>query len=151
MIALDTSLLIYAHREGSREHEHARTTILAALDDPQGWGICLPSVSEFWSSVTNPKIPGGPSSAKVVTHFFHYLISEGNGAIWTPGPGFGQRLMRWASLLKVRGKRIFDLQIAALALEHGAREIWTYDAAFVSVPGLKVRLLTQPRGTPHRR
>lgn len=139
MIALDTNLLVYAHREGAPEHEGARDAILAALDDPRGWGICLPAVSEFWSIVTHPKIPGGPSSAKVVTHFFHYLLTEGRGHIWTPGPGFGQRLMRWASSLKVSGKRIFDLEIAAIAFEHGAREIWTHDRGFISVPGLKVR------------
>jgi toxin-antitoxin system PIN domain toxin len=138
MIALDTNLLIYAHREGSPEHESARKAILMALDDPRGWGICLPAVMEFWSIVTHSKMPGGPSSPKVVTHFFHYLLTEGHGNLWTPGPGFGQRLMRWASSLKVRGKRVFDLQIAGIAFEHGAREIWTHDQGFISVPGLKV-------------
>src|SRR5262245_18482442 len=120
MIALDTNVLVYAHREGAAEHKLARKAILDALDDPRGWGICLPTVSEFWSIVTHPKIPGGPSSAKVVTHFFHYLIAEGRGNIWSPGPGFGQRLMRWAASRKARGRRIFDLQIALIALEHGA-------------------------------
>jgi hypothetical protein len=83
-------------------------------------------------------MPGGPSSPKIVTHFFHYLLTEGHGNLWTPGPGFGQRLMRWASSLKVHGKRIFDLQIAGIAFEHGARELWTHDQGFISVPGLKV-------------
>jgi predicted nucleic acid-binding protein len=138
MIALDTNLLIYAHREGSPEHERTHKAILKVLDDPRGWGICLPAVTEFWSIVTHPKMPGGPSPAPVVTHFFHYLLTEGHGNLWTPGPGFGERLMRWASSLKVRGKRVFDLQIAGIALEHGAREIWTHDQGFISVPGLKV-------------
>jgi predicted nucleic acid-binding protein len=139
MIALDTNLLVYAHREGAREHDRARSAILRAVEDPRGWGISLPAVAEFWSVVTHPTLPGGPSSAKVVTHFFHYLISEGHGNLWTPGVGFGQRLMRWAATLKIRGKRIFDLQIALIAFEHGAQEIWTHDVDFVSVPGVKVR------------
>ena len=139
MIALDTNLLIYAHRQGAPEHDAARGAILEALNDSRGWGICLPSVAEFWSVVTHPKIPGGPSSNAVVTHFFHSLLTEGNGSIWTPGPGFGERLMRWASSLKIRGRRIFDLQIAIIALEHGVQEIWTHDAGFVSVPKVTVR------------
>jgi len=139
MIALDTNVLVYAHREGAPKHERTRGAVLAALRDSRGWGICLPTVSEFWSIVTHPKMPGGPSTPSVVAHFFHYLLTEGRGEIWTPGPGFGQRLMRWSSSLKVRGKRIFDLQIAVLALEHGAQEIWTHDHHFVSAPGLKVR------------
>jgi predicted nucleic acid-binding protein len=139
MIAVDTNLLVYAHREGAPEHGRARAAVLAALGDSSGWGICLPAVSEFWSIVTHPNMPGGPSSPTVVTHFFHHLITEGHGHIWTPGPGFGQRLMRWAVSLKVRGKRIFDLQIAVVALEHGVQEIWSHDQNFQSVPGVKVR------------
>ena len=138
MIALDTNLLVYAHREGAPEHEAARVAIFTALNDPRGWGICLPSIAEFWSIVTHPKIPGGPSSSRVVTHFFHYLITEGHGNIWTPGPGFGERLLRWAASLGIRGRRIFDLQIALIALEHGAQEVWTHDKNFVSVPKVKV-------------
>jgi hypothetical protein len=139
VIALDTNVLIYAHRAGSPEHESAREAIQRALDDPRGWGICLPSVVEFWSIVTHPAIPGGPSSCSVVTQFFHHLINEGQGHIWTPGPGFGPRLMGWAASLKVRGKRIFDLQIAVIALEHGVQEIWTHDHKFQAVPGLKLK------------
>ena len=138
MIALDTNLLVYAHRAGAPEHERARDAVLKALDDPRGWGVCLPCISEFWSIVTDRKMPRGPSSPTVVTHFFHYLITEGHGSIWTPGPGFGQRLMRWAASLKIHGRRIFDLQIALIALEHGAQEIWTHDRKFLSVPGVKV-------------
>ena len=138
MIALDTNLLVYAHREGAPEHKAARAAIFDALNDPRGWGICLPSIAEFWSIVTHPKIPGGPSSSRIVSHFFHYLITEGHGNIWTPGPGFGQRLLRWAASLGIQGRRIFDLQIALIALEHGAKEVWTHDADFVSVPRVKI-------------
>src|SRR5262249_48205159 len=53
MIALDTNVLVYAHREGAPEHERARGAVLAALRDSRGWGICLPTVSEFWSIAPN--------------------------------------------------------------------------------------------------
>jgi predicted nucleic acid-binding protein len=139
MIALDTNLLIYAHREKTPEHEAARTAIIEALSDPRGWGICLPTIAEFWSIVTKQSHPGGASSPTIVNHFFHHLMTEGHGHVWTPGPGFGERLMRWAASLKVRGSRIFDLQIAVIAYEHGAREIWTHDRNFLSVPAVKVR------------
>jgi predicted nucleic acid-binding protein len=88
MIALDTNLLVYAHRQGTPEHTRAAEAVLEALNDPRGWGICLPTVAEFWSIVAQPKLPGGASSGAVITHFFHYLLTEGQGNIWTPGPGF---------------------------------------------------------------
>ena len=36
-------------------------------------------------------------------------------------------------------QRLFDLQIALTAVENGAREIWTHDRNFLSLPGLRVR------------
>ena len=139
MIALDTNLLVYTHRENTPQHAAARAAVIRALEDPQGWGISLPCIAEFWSIVTIPEAPGKKSTAAKAAAFIHYVVTEGHGHIWTPGPGFGERLLRWAASQKVRGKRIFDLQIAVLAYEHGAREIWTHDKGFMSVPGLKVR------------
>ena len=40
--------------------------------------------------------------------------------------------------LKIVGRRIFDLQIALIAFENGATELWSHDKNFVGVPGLKV-------------
>jgi len=97
------------------------------------------SVSRDCGILEHRYLPGGASSNPKVTHFFHHLLTEGHGHIWTPSPGFGQRLMRWAASLKVRDGGIFDLQIAVIALEHGAREIWTHDRNFLSVPTVKIR------------
>jgi hypothetical protein len=33
---------------------------------------------------------------------------------------------------------VFDLQIALCAFEGGAREIWSHDARFVTIPGLRL-------------
>ncbi len=43
-----------------------------------------------------------------------------------------------ASERDVRGPRIFDLQIALMAFENGASEIWTHDPSFTTVAGLRV-------------
>jgi hypothetical protein len=43
----------------------------------------------------------------------------------------------------VGGSRVFDLQIALCAFEGGARELWSHDARFVTIPGLR---LVQPLG-----
>src|SRR2546423_1868214 len=115
MIALDTNLLIYAHRAETPQHSAAQAAIREAVNHPSGWGICVSSIAEFWSVVTNPKHPGEVSSSTDATSFIHHLIVEGHGNIWVPGPGFGERLMRWAASLHIHGGQIFDLQIAAIA------------------------------------
>jgi len=40
---------------------------------------------------------------------------------------------------RTTGNLVHDAHIAALALEHGAREIWTLDRDFARFPGLRTR------------
>ena len=137
MIGIDTNLLVYGHRTGTPEHRAAVKALEKASRDPRGWGIALPSIAEFWSVVTHPASGGGPSTAREAQGFLSALV-EGSAVIWTPGEDFWQRLTRLAADLGIHGGRVFDLQIALSARDNGATEIWTHDAGFVSVPGLRV-------------
>ena len=138
MIALDTNLLIYAHRTGVPEHGEARNAIEKALNSPGGCGVALPSVAEFFSIVTHPTASGTPSPPGVAGAFLASL-REGGVETLRPGPGFVERLVQMAADLDVSGPRIFDLQIAICALDGGATELWTHDRGFVRVPGLVIR------------
>ena len=138
MIALDTNLLVYAHRAGAAEHDAAKDVILKVAHHHAGWGIATSCLAEFWAVVTHPACPGGPSEPEQAQLFLNHLIEDGGGQIWTSGPGFGYRLLQKATELKVSGPRIFDLQIALTACENGARQIWTNDKHFVALPGLGV-------------
>ena len=138
MIAIDTNLLIYAHRAGMAEHGAARRAIRAAAAAPLGWGITLPSIAEFWSVVTHPASTGGPSTPQQAQAFLRALMVEAGAKVWLAHDGFWERLARLAADLRVQGSRIFDLQIALTAFENGASEIWTHDRSFVVFPGLLV-------------
>jgi len=138
MIAIDTNLLVYAHRARTPEHKRARKAIELASANARGWGMAAAVLPEFWSVVTHPASEGRPSTPKQAAAFIRALTDAG-AMIWLPGPGFGERLLQTASALAVSGPRIFDLQIALAAFEGGATELWTHDAAFVTVPGLRVR------------
>ena len=137
MIAVDTNLLVYAHRSAVDEHEAARRAITRARKFPAGWGFSLPVVGEFWSVVTHRAARGRPSSPDEACRFIASLEAAG-AEIWMPGAGFAARLARMAADLSVAGPRVFDLQIALTAFEGGATQLWTADRRFVSVPGLRV-------------
>jgi predicted nucleic acid-binding protein len=138
MIALDTNLLIYAHRAGCVEHHSARRAIEAAAADAGGWGIPAPCVLEFWSVVTHPSAAGGASAAALARRFIESLMESAGAVIFPPPAALVPRCMQLAEQLHVCGPRIFDLQIGLAALEAGATEVWTHDAGFVGLPGLKV-------------
>jgi hypothetical protein len=139
MIAIDTNLLIYAHRSLTAEHARARRAIERAAADPRGWGFTLTNLLEFWSIVTHAKASGRPSTTAEASSFVQALVHSARAHIWSPSEGFAQRLTQLAAGLRVSGPRIFDLTIALMAFENGASEIWTHDRGFVTVPGLRVR------------
>jgi toxin-antitoxin system PIN domain toxin len=138
LIAIDTNLLIYAHRAALPEHRAARRAIERASCDSRGWGITLPSIAEFWSVVTHPASSGGPSTSRQARGFLYELIVEAGASLWMPREGFWQRLLELAGELRVAGPRVFDLQIALTAMENGAAEVWTHDSRFVAFPGLRI-------------
>jgi toxin-antitoxin system PIN domain toxin len=139
VIAIDTNLLVYAHRSATPEHRAAQAAIEAACNSSGGCGIAAPSVAEFYSVVTHPAARGRPSTPRQAAAFLRALQVDGGVAVWGPGPRFAARLLQTAGDLEVHGVRIFDLQIALCALDGGASELWTHDGAFVKVPGLRLR------------
>jgi len=138
MIAIDTNLLIYAHRAATPEHRGAKTALSKASAASGGWGIPLPSVAEFLAVVTHTASSGRPSTPTEAAAFLTAL-REARAKILAPGPGFADRQLQLAVDLAVAGGRIFDLQIALCALDGGATELWTHDRRFVKVPGLRLR------------
>ena len=140
MIAIDTNILVYAHRSATPEHESARRSLELAAAAPDGWGITLTNLMEFWSIVTHPAATGRPSTPAEAVRFISGLMAGGLAGIWIPSAGFAARLIRIAEDLKIKGARVFDLTIALTAFEAGAGEIWTHDSHFQSVPGLRVVL-----------
>ena len=139
MIAIDTNLLVYAHRSACPEHRAAQAAVERASAAPHGWCIPLPCLFEFWSVVTHPSAAGGASPPSLALRFIEALVVSAGAQVLRPGDAFFERCLRAAVSMKVAGPRVFDLQIGLLCLEAGATELWTHDAAFVALPGLKVR------------
>jgi len=137
MIAIDSNILIYAHRAGVPEHQAAMHAIEAAAEAADGWAIPFPCVAEFWAVVTHPGSSGRPSRPHEAEGFLDNLTTAGARLLY-PRIGAMARLCKLAVQLDVHGARIFDLQIGLICQEAGAREIWSHDRNFIAVPGLVV-------------
>ncbi len=136
MIAIDTNLLVYAHRAAVPQHAASRHAIERAATSG-AWGFAQASLAEFWAVVTHPESSGRPSTGREAAAFIQALVDAG-ATVLTPGPDFADRLVQLAVDLSIAGSRVFDLQIALSAMDHGAVELWTHDRHFVQVPGLRV-------------
>jgi toxin-antitoxin system PIN domain toxin len=136
MIAIDTNLLIYAHRSQTPPHRAARRAIERAAIEGR-WGFAVASLAEFWAVVTHPASEGRPSTPAEASSYLFALAAAG-AEVWEPRAGFGARLTQLAVDLEVSGPRVFDLQIALTAFESGATDLWTADSRFVKLPGLRL-------------
>jgi predicted nucleic acid-binding protein len=56
MIAIDTNILVYAHREDSPWHRKSLAIVTELANSGSPWAITWPSVHEFLAIVTHPKI-----------------------------------------------------------------------------------------------
>ena len=56
MIAIDTNILVYAHRRDSSFHQRARDCLQEHAQGDAAWAIPWPCVHEFLAIVTNPRI-----------------------------------------------------------------------------------------------
>jgi predicted nucleic acid-binding protein len=70
MIAIDTNLLVYAHREDSQWHAAAKTCLVELANRGTSWAIAWSSLHEFLAIITHPRIyapptPSAPSDAGI--------------------------------------------------------------------------------------
>lgn len=138
MIAVDTNLLVYAHRAAVPEHAAARAAIERAARHPRGWGVPAPCLADLWMVATHPSASGRPSTPEEVLAFLDALRDQGRMSLLEGRPGMAERLVGLAARLGVSGPRVFDLQIGLCALEAGATELWSHDRHFLAPPGLRL-------------
>lgn len=138
MIALDTNVLVYAHREDAPHHQRAQAAVQRAVTGRGGCAIPWPCVHEFLAVITHPRIyrpPTPPAEAlravvALISHPGVHLIGESQDHL--------SILDGLISAGAVSGPRIHDARIAAICLAHGVDAIWSADRDFSWFPALRV-------------
>lgn len=139
MIAVDTNILVYAHRRDSEFHAAAASAIRGLAEGTATWAIPWPCIHEFHAIVTHPRVYDPPTKvARAVEQIDAWLASP-SLALLGEASGYWPALRRLATSGKVAGARIHDARIAALCALHGVRELWTADRDFSRFPSLDVR------------
>ncbi len=137
MIALDTNLLVYAHREDSPHHLAAAQALRAAVVAPGGCAIPWPCLHEFLAVVTHPRIYSPPSSALVALEAVDALAALPNVRFLHETSGHLTELRTLITQGDVRGARVHDARVAAICIAHGVSELWSADRDFSWFPGLR--------------
>ncbi len=139
MIAVDTNILVYAHREDSPWHDSAYSSIEEIAEGRSAWSIPWPCIHEFLSIVTHPKIFSPPTTLTAAIDQVEAWLEAPNLILLAETAGYWTELQAIIEAGRVSGGQIHDARIAALCLLHGIKELWSADRDFTRFPGLSVR------------
>ena len=138
MIAIDTNILVYAHRGDSPFHETALLRVTELAEGAANWAIPWSCLHEFLSVVTHPRIYAPPTPlARAIDQVEAWLESP-TLVVISEGP------THWAVLQElligghIAGGQVHDARIAALCRQHGVHELWSADRDFTRFRGIHV-------------
>jgi toxin-antitoxin system PIN domain toxin len=138
MIAVDTNVLVYAHRRDSELHTEAERAVRGLAEGRAPWAIPWPCVHEFLAIVTHPRIFRPPSDTGAALDQVAAWLESPSVVLLAEGPGYADRLRDVITASKVRGARVHDARVAALCLDHGVDVLWSADRDFTRFAGLAV-------------
>jgi len=138
MIAVDTNVLVYAHREDSPFHIAAARRVAELAEGSAAWAIPWPSLHEFLAIVTHPRIYDPPTPPAAALDQVDAWLEAPSLALLAEAEEYWTLLRSLVMAGRVTGPRVHDARIAALCRLHGVRELWSADRDFSRFPDLAV-------------
>ena len=115
MRAVDTNILVYAHRREAPEHEVARKLLEGLATGPTPWAIPWPCVYEFFSVVTNPRIwKAAASTPQQAVEQLEAWFESPSLSLLSETEDFPRVLLAMLRGPRVRGPVVHDARVAAV-------------------------------------
>lgn len=139
MIAIDTNILVYAHRRDMPLHARAMTAVTECAEGSQLWALPWPVAHEFLAVVTNPRVYKHPSTLADALMQLRAWCDAPTSVMLAEGDAYFETLAQVLSASQVVGGKVHYARIASLCIEHGVKELWTADRAFSRFGALRTR------------
>ena len=138
MIAVDTNVLVYAHRSGLQQHASALVWLRHLAEGNVPWAVPVFCLGEFVRVVTHPRILDPPSTLDQALTALRGILSSPTARVLSPGPRYPTFYEEAVREADARGNLAFDAQIAAVCQERGATRLLTLDRDFARFQGIRV-------------
>ena len=139
MIAVDSNLLVYAHRRDSPWHAEAAARLHDLAEGRGAWAIPWACLHEFLAIVTHPRIYRPPSTLAQAIDQVEAWIESPSLVLLGEEDGYWPVLKDQLSQARVAGPLVHDARVAGLCLFHRVRELWSADRDFGRFPNLAIR------------
>jgi toxin-antitoxin system PIN domain toxin len=139
MIAVDTNILVYAHREDCPWHRQAYGRLAELAEGRAPWAIPWPCLHEFVAIATHPRIYSPPTPLHAAINQVEAWLESPSLVLLTETEGYWRELRETLASGMIAGSQVHDARIAGLCRIHGISELWTADRDFSRFPRLKLR------------
>ncbi|MEK7269535.1 MAG: TA system VapC family ribonuclease toxin [Planctomycetota bacterium] len=139
MIAVDTNILVYAHRAESPFHPAATRCLSTLSEGSAPWALPWPCIHEFLGIATHPRIFKPPTPLERALEQVERWFESPTLVLLAEAPGYWEILRKCLVAGRIEGPRVHDTRIAALCRLHGVSELWSADRDFSRFPDLAVR------------
>lgn len=135
MIAVDTNVLVYAHREEVPQHRRARARLTGLAEGAARWSIPIFCLGEFLRVITHPRVFDPPFTAEEACEAVERILASPSLQVLLPGDRFWTLVAEAVRQARATGNLVFDAQIVALCRESGVRVLLTEDRDFERFAG----------------
>jgi hypothetical protein len=130
VIAVDTNLLVYAHREDSKWHAEAKRALTDLAESAAEWALPWPCVHEFLGIVTHPRIFSPPTPLDQALAAIDQWLAVPTIVLLGESREYWPILRSLVASSKVVGPKIHDARVAALCRDHAVDTLWSADRDF---------------------
>ena len=130
MQAIDTNILVYAHRVEAPQHSAALKLLKKKAEGAEPWTLPWICVYEFLRVVTHSRIFHPPTPTRIAWDACRGLLASPSIRLLQETERHELILEELLKETKVSGNLIHDAHIVALMLEHGVKEIISADQDF---------------------
>jgi uncharacterized protein len=138
VIAVDTNILVYAHREDSSFHELASSCLAELAEGLAAWAIPWPCLHEFLAIVTHSRIYRPPTPLPRAIDQIDAWLESPSLVLIAETTAHWPTLKELLSAGRIAGPQVHDGRVAALCRQHGIRELWSADRDFSRFGGIAV-------------
>ena len=137
MVAVDSNILVYAHRSDSSWHQPALRVIAGLAEGHSAWAIPWPCIWEFLAIATHPRIYTPPSSVDDALIQVERWLESPSLHLLSEGEAFFETLRPVVRKANIRGAAVHDARVASICLRHGVAKLLTADRDFSRFPQLR--------------
>lgn len=138
MIAVDTNILVYAHRVDSEWHRRAKDCIVELASGNVTWGLPSHCLSEFFAIATHPRIYQPASTIAEAIEQINVWLESPVSECLSETDEYWEDLRSLLINARIEGPMVYDARIAAICSVHGVVELWSVDRDFSRFPNLRV-------------